>query len=104
MNGLKCFIIFIGVQLFGYVGYTQSYDFEHYTVEDGLAQNQILDLHQDQRGYLWFGTNLGGVSIFDGNNFHTLTDADGLPSNVVFSIAEDKRGRKYFGTNGGLGV
>jgi len=30
-----------------------------YTVHDGLAQQQVIDIFQDSRGYLWIGTRGG---------------------------------------------
>jgi len=33
----------------------------HYTVQEGLAQDQPIAIHQDADGYIWFGT-LGGLS------------------------------------------
>jgi ligand-binding sensor domain-containing protein/serine phosphatase RsbU (regulator of sigma subunit) len=73
-------------------------------VEDGLAQSQILSMCQDRYGNLWFGTNSGGVSKYDGNKFVTLSENDSLANNVVFSITEINTGKLLFGTNGGLSV
>lgn len=84
--------------------YGQTYNFRNYTVEHGLAQSQVLSLFQDSQGYLWIGTNSGGVNRFDGLNFKNLTEKDGLANNVVFSITSDNKGNIYFGTNGGLSI
>lgn len=40
-----------------------------YNVENGLAQNSVWDMHQDFRGYLWFGT-ADGINRFDGYEMH----------------------------------
>jgi len=82
----------------------QTYDFRNFNVEDGLAQSQVLSMCQDRNGNIWFGTNSGGVSRYDGNKFITYTENDSLVNNVVFSIAEIKNGNMLFGTNGGLSV
>ncbi|MBL4625919.1 MAG: SpoIIE family protein phosphatase, partial [Flavobacteriales bacterium] len=50
---------------------------------------------------LWFGTNGGGVSKYDGKSFINFTVKQGLANNFVLSIAEDKNGNLWFGTNGG---
>src|SRR5258706_10572105 len=42
--------------------------FERYTVKDGLTDNYITCLQQDDRGYLWIGTD-AGLNQFDGNSF-----------------------------------
>jgi ligand-binding sensor domain-containing protein/serine phosphatase RsbU (regulator of sigma subunit) len=83
---------------------SQTYDFRNFNVDDGLAQSQVLSMCQDRNGNIWFGTNSGGVSRYDGNKFVTFTENDSLINNVIFSITELKNGRLLFGTNGGLSV
>lgn len=84
--------------------FAQTYDFRNFNVEDGLAQSQILSMCQDHYGNIWFGTNSGGVSKYDGNKFVTLSENDSLVNNVVFSIMETGDGKIVFGTNGGLSI
>lgn len=101
MRRLSIIFIFVLASVFSVA---QHYPFKHYSIEDGLAQSQVLSIHQDRNSYMWYGTNGGGVSKFDGNKFKTYTEADGLVNNVVFSIIEDKKGKIYFGTNKGLSI
>ncbi len=49
----------------------------NYTSADGLAQSQVLALHQDRQGFLWIGS-YRGLTRFDGVEFKTLTRRDGL--------------------------
>ncbi|MGN6292762.1 MAG: histidine kinase [Chitinophagaceae bacterium] len=42
--------------------------FTLYTVRDGLSDNNINCLQQDDQGYLWIGTD-AGLNRFDGNSF-----------------------------------
>jgi len=84
--------------------FSQTYDFRNFNVEDGLAQSQVLSICQDRNGNVWFGTNSGGVSKYDGNKFISLTENDSLVNNVVFSITEITNGKLLFGTNGGLSI
>lgn len=93
------FFIFLSIKIF-----PQTYNFENFSVEDGLAQNQVLSIFQDNRGYLWFGTNGGGISIYDGKIFKNISQTDSLASNVVFFITQDKNGKMLFCTNVGLSV
>lgn len=74
--------------------------FRTYTTEDGLAQDAVNCSLIDSRGHLWFGTNDGGVSRFDGNTFTNYTSAQGLAGNSVLSIIEDSQGNIWFGTLG----
>lgn len=82
----------------------QTYDFRNFNVEDGLAQSQVLSMCQDKNGNIWFGTNSGGVSKYDGNKFVNFTENDSLINNIVFSITELDNGNILFGTNGGLSI
>ena len=85
-------------------GFSQTYNFKNYNVEDGLAQSQVNCIFQDSKGYMWFGTNDGGASKFDGKVFKNFSTGNGFISNTVFSITEDKNQNLYFSTYGGLQI
>jgi ligand-binding sensor domain-containing protein len=40
--------------------------FIYFTIENGLSNNQVLSIQEDDNGFIWFGTQ-NGVSSFDGN-------------------------------------
>ncbi|MCB0410217.1 MAG: hypothetical protein KDD29_08350, partial [Flavobacteriales bacterium] len=46
--------------------YAQKNNFNLYTVKNGLPQNTVFKVFQDSKGYLWLGTDGGGVAKFDG--------------------------------------
>ena len=56
---------------------------------------------EDKTGNLWFGTQGGGVSRYDGKSFTTFSTTQGLANNWVNNIVEDKAGNLWFGTLGG---
>ncbi|HXD93715.1 MAG TPA: two-component regulator propeller domain-containing protein, partial [Bacteroidia bacterium] len=66
-------------------GFSQTYDFRNYNVEDGLAQSQVNCIFQDSKGYMWFGTGGGGLSMYDGKTFKNLSPGNGAISNTVYS-------------------
>ncbi|MEN0006035.1 MAG: two-component regulator propeller domain-containing protein [Bacteroidota bacterium] len=80
----------------------QPYAFKAYSLTEGLPQSQVWCSLNDQMGYLWFGTQGGGLSRFDGKAFTTFTTADGLPSNFILSLYEAPDGILWIGTNQGL--
>lgn len=80
----------------------QQYNFKNYTPKNGLASSIVTNIFQDSKGYLWFATEGGGVSRFDGNGFLNFTKKDGLIANVVTCIAEDKFGNIWIGTTDGV--
>ncbi len=72
-----------------------------FNTEQGLGLSTISCGNKDHNGNLWFGTQGGGVSKYDGKSFTNYTTAQGLPNNIVKCILEDKMGNLWFGTNGG---
>src|SRR5215475_7754714 len=78
----------------------QQLSVRRYDVSDGLAHSYVAAIHQDRKGYLWFGTR-EGLSRFDGYRFTNYGERDGLGHVIVNDIAEDRQGRLWVGTNGG---
>lgn len=81
----------------------QSYQLRPYTIEDGLPQSQVYDLIQDASGYLWLGTQGGGVARFDGKNFDVFNENNGLLSNYIQAL-EAKEDSLFIGTKRGLSI
>ena len=75
--------------------------FTTYTTADGLAFDQVRWIMQDGDGALWFATDGGGVSRYDGEQWITLTTDDGLAYNEVETIVQDRAGVYWFATDGG---
>ncbi|MES2591012.1 MAG: two-component regulator propeller domain-containing protein [Bacteroidota bacterium] len=75
-------------------------DFTNYNNEQRYALTKIECSYKDRNGNIWFGTNGGGVSRYDGKSFTTYTIAQGLTDNRVLCITEDKKGNMWFGTYG----
>ena len=73
----------------------------HYTVEDGLASDQVFTMYEDQQGAKWIGTNYG-LSIYDGTDFKNIRVEDGLVHNQVDYITADKQNHIWLGTGGGI--
>ena len=80
----------------------QELPFGHLSVEDGLSNNIINCIHQDQFGFLWFGTE-DGLNRYDGYELkiyrHNPEDINSIPNNSVWSIFEDHSGFLWIGTN-----
>jgi len=80
--------------------------FEHVSTEDGLSDEDVTAIMQDNRGFMWFGTQDGlnrydGYEIitfkFDPDNFHSLSN------NWITTLHQDTSGMIWIGTkDGGL--
>jgi ligand-binding sensor domain-containing protein len=79
--------------------------FDHYTTEDGLANNTIWEICKSRKGFIWLGTQ-DGLCRFDGKNFKTYrfsaTDSNTLSHNTVYKLLEDDLGYIWAGTFSGL--
>src|SRR4030042_4541832 len=82
--------------------FSQQYFFRKYSLEEGLPQSTVYCIVEDSRGFIWMGTDGGGLSRFDGTKFETFTKADGLSDNVIRSLFEASRGNIWIGTFTGL--
>ena len=80
----------------------QEYSFIQYSLQQGLPQSQVYNIEEDRKGFIWIGTNGGGLSRFDGREFENFTKTDGLPSNYIESIFEGEPGELWIGTSKGM--
>jgi ligand-binding sensor domain-containing protein/signal transduction histidine kinase len=78
-----------------------------YTSTIGLSDNHITSLYQDHRGFIWIGTNAGGLNRLNpasGSIEHFLSEPDNpksIGSNTINTIFEDHFGVIWVGTSGG---
>jgi signal transduction histidine kinase/ligand-binding sensor domain-containing protein/CheY-like chemotaxis protein len=84
----------------------QGYRFEHYTTFDGLPQNSIFDLAEDDKGFLWIAT-YDGIACFDGSDFLVhkpdFNVEGNLQTNIINVVAPGDSGVVWVGTRqGGL--
>lgn len=80
----------------------QDYNFKHYGQKQGLVNANIKCIFQDSYGFIWFATQGGGISSFDGKNFTNYDKQDGLVGNDVICITEDKNKNIWIGTVDGV--
>lgn len=76
--------------------------FTHYTADDGLSQNRVMDIMQDKLGFMWFAT-WDGLNRFDGMHFRVFKgepgDPNGFSNNRLNSLQEDAYGFLWISTN-----
>jgi ligand-binding sensor domain-containing protein/two-component sensor histidine kinase len=66
---------------------SQQINIRKYTIEDGLVNNDILNIRQDSRGFIWLCTR-GGLSRYDGSRFTNLTTDNGLTDDMINDMVE----------------
>lgn len=85
---------------------TGDFIFKNYTRKEGLSNNYIIGIVEDNYNNLWMPTNYG-ISRLDRNTlyFTNFTKEDGLPNNHFFNNAyyySQQDDLLYFGTINGL--
>jgi len=99
---LLCIISLIGLQLFPY---GKKGLFKRIGVEEGLSENSVNVILQDQFGFIWIGTD-NGLNRYDGQQFVIIRRNPGsglsLSDSNVLSLAEDSSGNLWIGTVNGL--
>ena len=73
----------------------------NYTARDGLPQAQVNAICQDAQGYLWVGTESGGLGRYDGHRWEVFDASSGIPAAHVSALALDAKGTLVVGTSGG---
>lgn len=80
---------FIALLSFAASSQEYSYAMRNYKAIDGLPQSQVTIILEDDNGYLWIGTQGGGLARFDGRQFKVYTTMDGLLSNIITHLTLD---------------
>ncbi|MGE4585969.1 MAG: two-component regulator propeller domain-containing protein, partial [Mangrovibacterium sp.] len=98
---MKLYLIILLILLAGMVSGRSRSSFEHFSVEDGLANNSVRAIFQDREGFLWFGT-LNGLCRYDGQQFRTFAFDPGNPASIsdnkIRSITQDGAGYLWITT------
>jgi signal transduction histidine kinase/ligand-binding sensor domain-containing protein/AraC-like DNA-binding protein len=72
-----------------------------FTTNEGLAQNDVDTVYEDQNGIFYFGTR-GGLSILSGGKFINLTTKNGLIDSHIRCILEDDFNHLWLTTRTGI--
>lgn len=68
---------------------------------DVQIDDYVVEVFEDKKGNLWFGTMAKGAARFDGKTLTYFSMKEGLCDNTVASIVEDQEGNIWFGTHNG---
>ena len=103
VNGLNKFVIKNDSGSFD--GASLNVEIKYYTVDNGLPDNAVESILEDEKGNLWIGTS-SGISFFDvaSEKSTTYTAADGLNGSSFNSNAaiRTNEGTMLFGCTAGL--
>ena len=79
--------------------------FHHYSTADGLPDNYIHDIYQDEMGFMWFAT-IDGLARFDGYHFELflggdVNDPQALANSRVMDVHPGGGGQLWLGLRSG---
>ncbi len=83
--------------------FSQNYRFKWYTTKEGLPQNFINDIAQDDNGFLWVATG-AGLARLDGVNMRSYTTTQGLAEDFCAFVYNYKNSIFVGHNQGGLSV
>ncbi len=79
--------------------------FEQIGIKNGLSHSTVYTSVQDDKGFLWFGTQDGGLNKFDGYTFtvyrNNPSDNKTIASNNISAILKDNQNNIWIATWGG---
>lgn len=90
--------------LFNVYAFGQQIKFENFTTNQGLSNNSVVDIENDNDGGLWIAT-WDGLNYFDGYNFkiykNDYNDPKTISSNYITKLEKDYAGNLWIITKEG---
>ena len=86
---------------------TETYQFNQLSILQGLLDNDIYDIIQDDAGFIWMASSQGLIR-YDGISYvyfhHNVNNPSSLSANEINVVYEDQLGRLWVGTQRGLNL
>lgn len=100
-------IVLLSVSLFTVLHGTETetviVQARQFTTHNGLSNNEVTEIAQDKRGYIWIGTQ-NGLNRFNGYDFDIfrmgMPDRRALPGNNITAMYIDKQDSLWIGSDG----
>lgn len=108
-NVVNCVYVFDTVQLYGtpegaaiHYSHLTKWDWETFSTNDGLIDNNVISAVKDANGLIWFGTNKGLSSLNNETWTSYSQESNGILSNNINHLAAGSDGSVWFANNDGL--
>ena len=104
MNRLTAVFLFFQLIVIAANARQRDLQFARTGIRQGLSHSNVINILQDRKGFLWFGTR-DGLNKYDGYKFtiykNRFGDENSLSQNMVNDLAEDSEGNIWIATWGG---
>lgn len=106
LRGLAIFLsLWMVLLLSGSKVVAQRFTFKKYMVDQGLSENTVQVIMQDNHGFMWFGTK-DGLNRFDGHQYRIFKnnpqDDNSIGNNFIRALYQDNNGIIWVGTDSKL--
>lgn len=104
-SAIAAFLLFFSVLQISASPSDISVNFSQLSVKNGLSQNTVYAMVQDQQGFMWIATE-DGLNRFDGEKFvhyrHSANNRHSIADNLIRKVFVDKSNTLWVGTQNGL--
>lgn len=97
----RIFLFCCGLMLCTFIGAQTNYGQRQLTMDNGLMSNAVRSIVQDQRGFIWMGTE-NGLSRYDGIEICNYPIPNIEAEQTITSVVCQKDGDLLIGTNQGV--
>lgn len=73
---------------------SQNLQFDNYTHKDGLISDEVYNLFQDKKGYIWLFTNYGAMK-YNGEKFQQVLKNLPFNESFIYAFYENEKGEKW---------
>lgn len=80
----------------------ESLEFTNFTTQNGLSNDFVRDIYEDEDGTFWIATYGGGLNRLRDGKFTAVTIKDGLGDDFISRILPDERGNFWLLGNRGI--
>ncbi|HEX9082239.1 MAG TPA: two-component regulator propeller domain-containing protein, partial [Holophagaceae bacterium] len=93
-------VLILGWSLLPVAG--QQPSFRSFSLQEGLPQSQVTALLEDHHGFIWVGTETGGVGRLGASGFKAFGAQEGMKARLVRGLLEDGEGHIWVGHEEGV--
>lgn len=87
--------------------FATGYPVRYLGIENGLSNNAVVNVYQDYKGFMWFGT-YDGLNRYDGYKLkiyrNKIGDTTSLLDNGIYTIEGDARHQLWIGGRKGMSI
>ena len=97
---LRIFYVVALLSLNTLTTYSQKIQFKNYTSSSGIPSDEVYNLHQDKKGYIWLFTNYG-TSKFNGKEFKQVLTNLSFNNSFIYCVYENEVGGMWVANSKG---